>query len=482
MQPENIINTPLIVTRISDLTHRAPQLLNKTTTIREAAQCMKKANTSSVLVTEKGELSGIITEQIFCTKVAADGMDLARPVTDIMTPNPITILSNALGSEALLLMVRYNVHHIPVMENGTVISMITAADLLQEQSHNPIHLVNEIYYADSVEELQKLSQQLPNILHNLVRSNLTSYDIGHLISSIGEMINRQLIKLALEKLGEAPVSYAWIVAGSLSRNEQTAHSDQDNALILSNEYNPDEHGTYFTEMTKFVSDSLNACGYVYCPGDVMATNDRWRQPLSVWQSYFDKWIDTPEPKALMYSSIFFDLRCIHGDSSLLEKAKKKVLEKSPENTLFLSHMAANALHHRPPLGLFRRFILEKNDSEEKALNMKLRGVIPVTDLARVYVLSAGLPALHTQDRLEAAAEAGTLSQSSMEDLRDAFEFIATIRLQHQALQIEQGQTPDNFVPLKELSSLERRQLKEAFKVLTTQQKAMELKYQTNYIA
>ncbi|MEZ5590698.1 MAG: DUF294 nucleotidyltransferase-like domain-containing protein [Gammaproteobacteria bacterium] len=42
---------------------------------------------------------------------------------------------------------------------------------------------------------------------------------------------------------------------------------------------------------------------IYCPGDVMAMNPEWRQPLGQWKRYFNRWIEQPEPKALMLSSV-----------------------------------------------------------------------------------------------------------------------------------------------------------------------------------
>ncbi|MCK5336667.1 MAG: cyclic nucleotide-binding/CBS domain-containing protein, partial [Gammaproteobacteria bacterium] len=130
--------------------------------------------------------------------------------------------------------------------------------------------------------------------------------------------------------------------------------------------------------------------------------------------------------ALMHASIFFDLRCVSGDSSLLENLQQEVLSKTKNNSIFLSHLTANALKFKPPIGLFRHFVLEDNGHEDKALNMKKRGVVPVTDLARVLALSSGVAAINTQDRLEAASAAGVLSKEGMSDLRDALEFIATV--------------------------------------------------------
>ena len=474
---DNQSNT-LIATHVCDLTHGTPQMIEQTATIEAAAQKMKTATVTAMLVMDHGKLCGILTDRAFCTKVTANRMSFDDPVSTIMTPEPMTISASTLGAEALLIMARHNIRHLPVMDGHKIVGMITATDLIRQQSYNTIYLINEIHRADTLDELQQLSQQLPQTMATLVDSSMTAYDIGHATSSIGEAITQRLVRMAEEQYGEAPVPYAWIAAGSLARNEQTAHTDQDNALILSDDYDAKLHGDYFEKLSHLVCDGLDACGYVYCPGDVMASNPKWRQPLAVWRSYFDKWIFNPQPKALMYASIFFDLQCVRGDAGLLESLQSEVLKKTRGNTIFLAYMTANALHFHPPLGIFKQFVLEKGGAEEKALNMKKRGIVPITDLARVYALSAGVNALNTRDRLEAASEAGVLSRSGMADLRDALEFIASVRLQHQSHQIRAGQTPDNFVPPEQLSSLERRHLKDAFDVVDTIQTAMESSNQT----
>lgn len=451
------------------------------TSIRETAQHMTDVDSKTALVTDKDCLCGIVTDQDFRKRVIAASADVNAAVSTIMTPKPLMLEPNAAASEALLLMARRNIRHIPVVDRNskTIHGVVSATDLLRTQSHNAVYLVGDIHSAKDIETLSRLSQHLPKALVRMVKSSLPAYDIGHAISSIGQAITRRLLTLAEEKFGAPPVPYAFIVAGSMARREQTAHSDQDNAMLISDDFDPAKHDAYFLNVAKYVSDGLDACGYIYCPGDVMATNPRWRQPLRVWQEYFRDWIESPQPKALMYASIFFDLRCVHGEEALLSELRRDTLQRTQKQTLFQAYMAGNALSHQPPLGFFRGFVLEKNGDNDKALNMKKRGVVPVIDLARVYALSAGLPELNTCERLDAAGKAGALSKESMDDLHDAFEFISTTRLQHQALQIEQGFAPDNYVPPEQLSTLEQRHLKDAFSVVSTVQEAMASHYQAD---
>jgi len=466
----------MVAMHVRDLM-KLPLLVGKSDSIQHVAHQMTQMNAQTAMVVEDaGDLCGIVTDVDFRKRVVAEGLSVGRPIADIMTLNPLTLAPSDQASEALLLMARRNIRHIPVVENRDVVGMVSATDLLRSQSYNAIYLVGDISAAKDAERLQELSKSLPKVLVSLVRNSLPAYDIGHAVTSIGQAIVRRLLVLAEEKFGKPPVPYAFIVAGSMARREQTAHSDQDNGMILSDSYNPQEHGEYFLNVAKFVSDGLNACGYVYCPGNVMATNDQWRQPLAVWRSYFARWIEAPEAQALMYSSIFFDLRCLYGDAGLLEALQTEVLEKTKISTLFQAFMAANALNHKPPLGFFRGFVLDKCGTNEKGMDMKKRGVVPVIDLARLYALADGLSPVNTWERLDALGGHGGMTQSSVDDLRDAFEFISMVRLQHQAAQIEQGLAPDNYVPPEQLSALERRHLKDAFEVVSALQDAMTIRY------
>jgi CBS domain-containing protein len=96
------------------------------------------------------------------------------------------------------------------------------------------------------------------------------------------------------------------------RQEQAEDSDQGNRLVIDDAVTEAD----MAYLAKIVSDGLNACGYVYCPGDMMATNPQWCQRMDVWRGYFRKWVATPDPMAQMLASVMFDLRPIGGTASV----------------------------------------------------------------------------------------------------------------------------------------------------------------------
>lgn len=467
----------LVTTKIRDLLRRqGPVTIEPEMSIQQAAQKMSNEGVSCLLVTKDETIVGIVTDKDLRNRVVAKGFDIGKPLRDIMTENPICIDAEDYLFDAMLLMSQKNIRHLPVMDGGRAAGVITNTNIVQKQSTSMVYLVGDIYKRDTIEGLQDVVKQVPTMVMNLVNGGASAHNVGHVVSTVTDAIATRLIQMAEEELGQAPIPYAWIIMGSEARYEQTALSDQDNGIILDDSYDEALHGDYFRALAKFVCDGLDACGYIYCPGDVMATNDKWRQPLSVWKRYFSKWIDTPEPEALMLSSIFFDMRALHGEAGLYEDLRKFVIEKSTGNRIFLSFMAGNALSHQPPLGFFKNFVLIRGGEHNHTFDLKHNGVVPIIDLARTYALDVGLSEINTEDRLKAAVERKVISQAGANDLLDALEFISITRLRHQAKQIQNGEKADNFMAPDDMSHFERNHLKDAFNVVKTMQSALASAY------
>jgi len=456
---------------VRSLLRREPISVPSGMSIRETAAIMSNKNVSSVMVMHDDRLIGVVTDRDLRKRCVAIGLNGSEPIDQIMTPDPEVITSSTLAAQALMIMTRMRVHHLPVTKNGKLVGMITATDIANQQSANSAYLAADLRKAKTVADLVGVSKRLPTLHRHLANASVTARHIGEAVSCLTDAITARLLEMAEEKLGAPPVSYVWMAGGSQARREQSSHSDQDNALLLSDDFKP-EHDEYFTALATFVSDGLDACGFVYCPGNAMATNPEWRQPLKVWKKYFSSWLESPTPMSMMLSSIFFDLRPVAGNTELFTPLQSMILEKSQVNRIFLAYMMANAMKNRPPLGFFRQFVLEQGGEHDETLDLKHRGIVPITDIARVLALSMGKEPVNTVDRLRACAGTNALSTDMAENLEDALEFIATLRIQHQASQIRRNLPPDNYVPPADLSELEREHLKHAFKVIQTMQESM----------
>ena len=442
-----------------------------TDSAQAAARQMREAGVSALCVTRAKELDGIVTNRDLTGKVLAEAMPPATPVSQIMTPAPVSLPPSAIGSDVLHLMMERRIGHVPIVEAGKVVGIVTQTDLTRIQAVNSGEIVAEIARANTATDMARVTARIPELLMQLVASGSTHEVVTRLITDIADAATRRLLALAEAQLGTPPVPYLWLACGSQGRQEQTGVSDQDNCLIIHDDMNANDD-TYFKALADFVCDGLNSCGYVYCPGDMMASNGRWRQPLSVWRGYFDRWIATPDKEAQMLASVMFDLRPIGGDETLFANLQASTLEKAAKNSIFVSHMISNSLTHTPPLGLFGGLTTVRDRAHKNHIDMKHNGVVPVVDLGRIYALQGQLTPVNTRARLVAAQGAGVLSSSGGADLLAAYDFIAQTRLEHQARQIKSGQAPDNFLAPTSLPDFERSHLRDAFVVIKTMQSAV----------
>ena len=461
---------------LHSLVRHQPITLPPTLSILQVAQAMRERSVSSIMLTENNQLVGLVTDRDMRNRALAASVDVSRPVSDIATLTPKTLDHNSTAFDALLMMARHNIHHVPVMDGERIVGMLTATDLTRQHGTSPVYLSSDIHHQTSVEGLVKISSKVRTMQQQLAAAHTSAYDTGHIITTITDALTTRLIQLAEGLLGPAPVPYVWVAAGSQARSEQTAKSDQDNCLILDDSFDADKHGPYFKAFSKMVCDGLAECGYIHCPGEMMAMTDQWRQPLRQWREYFDRWIHVPDGKALMLTTVFFDLRAVYGQSELLQRLRDEVLERTKGNTLFLAHMVGNAQKQRPPLNLFGQISTIRSGEHAGTVDLKHQALAPIVDLGRIYALASGLHDVNTHDRIQSASSKGEISAQSARDLRDALEFIANLRIAHQTQRMNEGLAPDNYLSLDELSNFERGHLRDAFSVIQSLQSVLGNRY------
>lgn len=443
--------------------------------VRHAAQAMAERRVSSAFVVENDELLGIVTDRDLRVRVVAAGLDLDTPVSEIMTPDLEWVEGSDTIFATTLLMTQRRFHHLPVKVDGVTRGIVTTSDLILAKQDDPVYLVQHISRQGDVQSIRELVSGMANLMVQWVNSGMLAQQVSQVLTAISDAITVRLIQLGEATFGPAPVPWCWTGFGSQARAEQLLGADQDNGIVIDDSVT-DAQLPWYEDMANFVCDGLNEVGYIYCPGGIMAKTEEWRKPLGVWQETVRKWARSPTPAAVMRVSIFFDIRSIYGDATLASRLQSTMLDQASRNSIFLAALAANVLDSKPPLGIFRRFVVDRDGEHRAELDLKKRGVLPVTEIVRLHALAHSITAVNTDERLRALSAGKHLTIAGSRNLADALHFVQQLRIKNQCEQITRGEKVSNFLNPRDLPKMAREQLRDAFTIIDEAQSSVRQTY------
>ncbi|NOQ46569.1 MAG: CBS domain-containing protein [Desulfobulbaceae bacterium] len=471
MTPRSDEDLYLFSMRVGDIVKQAPRKISSTATIQDAAGAMAGYRIGSLLIHRadaEEEIVGIITDRDLRNKVVAAGLDYNEPVKKIMSSPVATVLSQSICFDALLKMMSTGIHHLAVERKSKIIGVVTSHDIMLLQGNSPYSLFKEIGKQRQMIGLYPLSQKIPEMIRNLIKEGAKAENIARMIAILNDHILERLLTLLEEEMGSPPLDYCFLLMGSEGRREQTFKTDQDNAIVYDDPGDENQRRSaeaYFKEFARKAIDHLFNCGYPLCPGEIMANNPKWCQPISVWRQYFTSWIATPEPEKLLHSTIFFDFRAGYGKAALADSLRHHLNEQSRRQQLYLLHLARECMASRAPLSFFKNFIVEKNGEHRNKLDIKHQGLTPFVNFARVLALKYGVNETNTFSRLRVLTQEGHISQELWATTVKAYEMQMQLRLIHQLHQLEEGTLPDNHIDPADLTDLDRQMLRDAFAVI-----------------
>jgi CBS domain-containing protein len=459
----------LFTTPVGELATGAVVTVPLGLTIRAAAELMSRNRISSlVLLDEAGTPAGIITDRDIRDKVVAVGRDVDAPAAEIMSAPLVTAEARDYCFEALLTMIRHNIHHVLVLESGAVKGIITNHDLMILQGTSPLSVVQEVEHQQDVAGLALASRKVSQIVGLLIKEGARAANITRVVAEINDRIVRRVLEIAERRIGHPPRRYAWLAFGSEGRGEQIFRTDQDNGLLLDDTPDPElaaEAQRWAAAFAAFAKDALVACGFPPCPAGIMAANPTWCQPLRVWRRSFSDWILSPAGGGPMQTAVFFDFRVVHGDALLGERLRDHVVSQVADQRPFLAYVVNQIVTNRPPIGFFGSFVVEKSGEHKDQLNLKARGINPLVDMVRFFALEKGCRATGTLERLEALRETHTLVREYAEELAQALDFLLLLRVHSQFRQASDGLELDNFITPSRLTNLEKRTIKDSFQLI-----------------
>ena len=377
------------LTPVGSLVRREPVTADPATPVAEAAARMADERVSSLLIpTPDGW--GIVTDRDLRTRLVAASADPSIPVVEIATFPVRTIDRDTLAGAALLGMFADGIHHYPVTEpGGRIVGVVTDTDLMGIGRHTPFAARSAIERARTAQEVAAAGRELPALVTAMVDARTDPIDVGRVVALVVDAMTVRLLHLAIERQGDPPCAWAWLALGSAARHEQALHTDQDHALAFDPIPGQPDADPYFAELAEFVTAGLEAAGIPRCTGDAMATHPTLRRPIDEFVVHFADWMDHPNPKATVLSSIEYDFRQVAGPldaEPTLDDAVRRARHK-PE---FLRMLSRRALDLKPPTGFVRDLVVEAKGEHAGRLDIKHGGITIVTNLARTWAVRAGV--------------------------------------------------------------------------------------------
>lgn len=445
------------------------------TPLHTALQTMHQQRLGSMLVVDTAQHPvGILTRYDVLGRVALAQLPLHTPIAEVMVRPVRTLTSEHSAQDAALLMSRHGIRHVPITRDGVAIGMVSERDLFAMQRQSLKSVSTALRSATDVEALQASAQDIRRLARSLLAQGVHARQLTSMISHLNDVLTERLVQLKAEEFGIDLQWLCWLCLGSEGRAEQTIATDQDNAIILNNDVS-DESREAIRHFAHAVNLALDACGYPLCRGGIMAGESACCLKLDEWRERFGHWVAQGSPQDLLNASIYFDFRPLCGDVALAQALRADVTLAARNSPRFLKMLAHNALGRSVPLN-WRGAI---DADEHGALDLKLQGTALFVDAARIYSLALGVHETNTRLRLEAAGAQWRLPETETGAWVGGFEFLQILRLRVQLEAHGPGAgnaAPPNRIVVNQLNDIDRRILRESFRVARQLQQRLQLDY------
>ncbi len=444
-----------------------PVFCNYNIGLNELAEIMNEYNSRlAVVLGPNDESIGFITDESIRTRAIVSDDIKSLKAFNIMS-SPMDTIGNYEPLSKVMNYVEKANQGVVFLKNddGKVESFLSKNELYIVNEFLPVKVLSNVAHAKTGNELKNIYNDYIGSIIPLIEVNTHSAVIFNNLAIISEAICKRVIENGFTSIGQPPVNFAFITMGSEGRMEQTLSTYQDNAIIFEDSDNP-EVKKYFDKLAIFISTNLDEVGYTFCKGGIMAMNPEYCQPLSVWKSYFSKWINNGNAKDLLDISVFFDFRLSFGEESFVKELRSHISYLTERNPAYLLLLAQNNLRLKPQVGFWGNILLETAGAPPETVNIK-DAIMPIVNFARIYSLKQGVTTVNTLERLKILYQKEALSESTYKNISQAFDVLGMIRLSHQANLFKNNLKPDNFVSTRHLSELDQAIIKKILSHINT---------------
>ena len=384
----------------------------------------------------------------------------STPVGPLSNYKLITVQANVRLYEALAVMIKHSVNRVVVMNQSEVVGILEQVDLLSFVANGSSLVVQKILQSKTLEDLKIPAEQITKLISLLHRNGSKVEMIARLVQEL----NTKLFEKAWSLIASPDLlaNSCLFVMGSEGRGEQILKTDQDNGLIVNDNF---PIGEQVISCCDQFSAALIDFGYPECPGKIMVNNSAWRMTVKDFSETAKGWLLEPSPESLMNLAIFLDSHPISGDPKLLETVKQALFKLINDNQFLLARFASAIESISSEAGWWNRLLTLGSDNADHRINLKKAGIFAIVHGIRSLALENHISINSTVWRIQELVQMHKLPKDLAGELVESLHLLMELRLKGGLSELETGKEVSGEIDTSRLSTLERDLLKDSLSVV-----------------
>ena len=384
----------------------------------------------------------------------------STPVGPLSNYKLIIVQANVRLYEALAVMIKHSVNRVVVMNQSEVVGILEQVDLLSFIANGSSLVVQKILQSKTLEDLKIPAEQITKLISLLHRNGSKVEMIARLVQEL----NTKLFEKAWSLIASPDLlaNSCLFVMGSEGRGEQILKTDQDNGLIVNDNF---PIGGQVISCCDQFSAALIDFGYPECPGKIMVNNSAWRMTVKDFSETAKGWLLEPSPESLMNLAIFLDSHPISGDPKLLETVKQALFKLINDNQFLLARFASAIESISSEAGWWNRLLTLGSDNVDHRINLKKAGIFAIVHGIRSLALENHISINSTVGRIQELVQMHKLPKDLAGELVESLHLLMELRLKGGLSELETSKEVSGEIDTSRLSTLERDLLKDSLSVV-----------------
>ncbi|MGJ0308948.1 putative nucleotidyltransferase substrate binding domain-containing protein [Aliarcobacter cryaerophilus] len=469
----------IMIAKVKDAKIHKAVVVDTNKTIYEAAKIIKQEKIPTLLLKDEDGEMYIVTDSDFRQKVILNRMDYDDLVVKIASKGLIYINEDDFLFNAQLQMAKHGLKRVVVKnDHDEIVGILDQISLSSFFATNTFAVSNQIINAETLDELKEASHSFIKIIKSLNAKGVKIEFISKLINQLNKKLLDKLYKILAPK--ELIGKSCLVVMGSEGRAEQILRTDQDNALIISDDCSISEEK--LREFTHLFTETLVDFGFPRCEGNIMVSNPYWCRKQSDFKELIYEWVNSPSGDNFMNIAIFYDALCVSGDIEIIKELKNYLFKISSNSQSFYTNFARVINSFDVPLGFFDGFVFNSKDEKHKdEIDIKRGGIFIIVQGIRSLSIQNRVLNTNTIKRINSLKELKVLDDESAKELIMAFNILNSLKLKASLEKLDKKEKIDNFVNPNRLTIMEKDLLKESFKIVNKLKKRLENHFKLNYV-